>query len=87
MIVPRSALERVISEHKSELSYRDDDGRERVAIFSQMFVGEGARSWLGEDYSFCERLRASDIEISAPVEGKSIHDGIMLDLHDAAALP
>ena len=90
MIVPRPALERVLAEHRSELTYRDDDGNDRVAIFSQMFVsgGEGqARLWLGEDYSFCERLRASDIEIGAPVQGKSNHDGNMLDLHDAAGLP
>lgn len=88
MIVPRPALERVIGDYP-DLAYHDDDGLERVAIFSQMFVrpGDDRTWWLGEDYSFCERLRASGIEIAAPVEGQSIHDGIMLDLADAAALP
>jgi hypothetical protein len=89
MIVPRSALERVIDAHRSELAYVDDDGAERVAVFSQMFVGQpgDVRMWLGEDYSFCERLRGSGVEIAAPIEGQSIHDGVMLDLADAAALP
>lgn len=88
MIVPRSALELVIEDYRSELSYRDEDGEQRVAIFSQMFAGEPReRIWLGEDYSFCERLRASGIGVAAPVVGKSIHDGIGLDLRDAAALP
>lgn len=87
MIVPRSALELVIEDYRSELSYRDDDGETRVAIFSQMFAGEpGERIWLGEDYSFCERLRASGIAVAAPVDGKSIHDDVILDLRDAAAL-
>jgi hypothetical protein len=95
MIVPRSALERVIDQYRDELAYQDDDGAERVAIFSQLFVrvlrgnsppGD-VRLWLGEDFSFCERLRASGVEIAAPIEGQSIHDGVMLDLADAAALP
>jgi hypothetical protein len=86
MVVPRSALELVTEDYRSELSYRDDDGEQRVALFAQMFVGQ-PRTWLGEDYSFCERLRASGIAVAAPVQGRSIHDGLVLDLRDAAALP
>lgn len=86
MVVPRSALELVTDDYKAELSYRDDDGETRVGLFAQMFVGN-PRVWLGEDYSFCERLRASGIAIAAPVQGKSIHDGMVLDLREAAALP
>lgn len=87
MIVPREALERVINDFRPALEYRDDDGVDRVAVFAQMFTGERPRVWLGEDYSFCARLQASGIELAAPVEGQSIHDGVVLDLADAASLP
>jgi hypothetical protein len=86
MVVPRTALELVTDDYRSELTYRDDDGEDRVALFAQMFVGN-PRVWLGEDYSFCERLRASGIAVAAPVKGTSVHDGMVLDLRDAAALP
>lgn len=95
MIVPRAALERVRDEFRAALSYVDDDGETRVALFAPMFgagnPGSGQkvapRLWLGEDYSFCERLRAAGVELAAPVEGWSMHDGAVIDLADAAALP
>lgn len=88
MIVPRVALERVTDEYRETLSYYDDDGVRRVALFHQLFFGGGPNQlWLGEDYSFCERLRAAGVEICAPVEGSSIHDNVAIDLADAAALP
>ena len=88
MIVPRAALERVRDEYAPTLSYFDDDGEKRVALFSQMFVGDpDTQMWLGEDYSFCERLRGAGVDIAAPVVGSSIHDGAIIDLADAAALP
>jgi hypothetical protein len=88
MLVPRVALERVRDEYRDTLSYHDDDGVRRVALFHQMFFGGGPNQlWLGEDYAFCERLRGAGVEICAPVEGTSIHDGVALDLRDAAALP
>jgi hypothetical protein len=88
MLVPHVALERVTDEYREELSYLDDDGVRRVALFHQTFFGGSPNQlWLGEDYSFCERLRAAGVEICAPVEGSSIHDGVALDLRDAAALP
>ena len=87
MIVPRVALERVRDEYRDTLSYVDDDGVRRVALFAHMFVGDPATQiWLGEDYSFCERLRAAGVELAAPVEGRSVHDGGILDLELAAAL-
>lgn len=88
MVVPRTALQRVINDYRAELSYQDDDGQERVGVFAQMFVQRPAqpRIWLGEDYSFCERVRASGIEIAAPIEGKSVHDGIGLSLAEAASI-
>lgn len=88
MMVPHVALERVTDYCREELSYYDDDGVRRVALFQQTFFGTSPNKlWLGEDYSFCERLRAAGVEICAPVEGTSIHDGVALDLADAAALP
>ncbi len=88
MLVPRVALERVRDEYRESLSYFDDDGERRVALFAMSFVGESPNQlWLGEDYSFCERLRAAGVEIAAPIEGQSIHDGAVLDLARAAALP
>lgn len=86
MVVPRTALQLVTDDYRSELSYRDDDGEERVALFSQLFLGS-PRVWLGEDYSFCARLRASGIAIAAPVKGQSIHDDMLVNLRDVAALP
>lgn len=88
MLVPHVALQRVTDEYRETLSYFDDDGVRRVALFQQMFFGGGPNQlWLGEDYSFCERLRAAGVELCAPVEGTSIHDGVALDLADAASLP
>jgi hypothetical protein len=88
MIVPHVALERVTEYHREDLSYYDDDGERRVALFQQMFFGGGPNQlWLGEDYSFCERLRHAGVEICAPVEGSSVHDNVAIDLADAAALP
>lgn len=90
MVVPRPALERVHHAYAPALSYLDDDGERRVALFAQAFVGQfdigEARTWLGEDYSFCDRLRAAGVELAAPIEGKSLHDGVMLDLAVAAEL-
>jgi hypothetical protein len=89
MIVPRPALERVRDEYRDSLSYLDDDGEQRVALFAQMMLPSSDGSpplWLGEDYSFCERLRAVGVELAAPIEGQSMHDGAVLDLADAAAL-
>lgn len=91
MIVPRAALERVRDQCRESLTYVDDDGEQRVALFAHMFVRVDRAPtpgiWLGEDYSFCERCRAAGVELAAPVEGHSIHDGAILDLADAAALP
>lgn len=88
MIVPRVALECVRNQFRERLSYYDDDGVQRVALFQMMLFGGGPNQlWLGEDYSFCERLREAGVEIAAPIEGGSIHDGAALDLAQVAALP
>lgn len=88
MVVPHVALARVTDEYRETLSYFDDDGVRRVGLFHMLFFGGGPNQlWLNEDYSFCERLRAAGVEICAPVEGSSLHDGVAIDLADAAALP
>lgn len=88
MAVPRVALELVRDANSERLTYHDDDGERRVALFEQMFVGGiESQMWLGEDYSFCERLKAAGVDIVAPVEGWSMHDGAVLDLGDASRMP
>ena len=88
MMVPKPALEKVRDAYAGGLSFLDDDGETRVALFAHMFVGEdrGPAQWLGEDYSFCARLRATGIDIAAPVDGRSLHDASIMDLRDAAAI-
>ncbi len=86
MVVPLAALERVRDEYQKVLTYQDEDGVARVALFAQMFVGSPS-IWLGEDYSFCERLRGAGVELAAPVEGMSVHDGVELDLAEASRVP
>lgn len=88
MIVPFEALHLVLEASREDREigdWLDDDGQIKVALFQQMICRElganppGGR-WLGEDYSFCERLRAAGIPIVAPVEGMVVHDGQLLDL-------
>lgn len=82
MVVPLGVLRRV-SEFGCEW-WHDDDDDVKPALFAQCFAlrseTDNRRTWLGEDYSFCERLRAAKVSIVAPVVGVSIHDGIGLDL-------
>ena len=64
--------------------WHDDDDDVKPALFAQRFAPrsetDSRRTWLGEDYSFCELARSAGVPIFAPVEGVSIHDGIGLDL-------
>jgi hypothetical protein len=87
MVVARSALERVTDMHRPTLSFFDDDGVAKVALFHQAFVGnDGQQLWLNEDYSFTERLRAADVSIVAPIEGRASHDGVMINLAECASI-
>ncbi len=83
MVVPLEALRR-ISEHGAGEWWHDDDDEVKPALFAQRFAlrseTDSRRTWLGEDYSFCELARSAGVPIFAPVEGISIHDGIGLDL-------
>lgn len=84
MVVTRTALRHVVDSSRPSLRFVDDDGIEKVAIFQTVMVEDvranGAIRWLGEDLSFCTRLRAADVEIFAPCAGISVHDGYRLDL-------
>lgn len=81
MVVPLEALEVVTLLHERFLTWHDDDDVDKVALFQTIFPTlEGHTRWLGEDYSFCERLREAGIPIVAPVEGVAIHDGFAIDL-------
>lgn len=85
MVVPRRALE-LVTESTTAYGggWHDDDDQHKAPLFSQLFLARSetdARvAWLGEDYSFCERLRTSGIPIMAVVEGVSVHDGCALEL-------
>lgn len=81
MIVPLEPLEAVTRLNERDLTWHDDDGADKVALFQTIFpMIDGHPRWLGEDYSFCERLRECGIPIVAPVEGRAVHDGTLLDL-------
>ena len=82
MVVPLGALERVMADQNRDVwGFDDDDGEHKLALFHQTFVDAGDRRlWLGEDYSFCWRLRAAGVPLVGIVEGIAIHDGVGLDL-------
>lgn len=72
MVVPRSAL---VAAGEFSDQYRDDDGEQKLAYFRDLVEGD---RWLGEDLSFCARLRAADVQLVAPVDGQSYHAGMLL---------
>lgn len=86
MVVPRAALEKVTEAYRSTLTFLDDDRASKVALFQQVLVGAPEQLWFGEDFSFCERLRAAGVEIVAPVVGLSSHDGAVVDLAECSRL-
>lgn len=83
MVVPLAALRALVAAKDWDW-WHDDDDDVKPALFAQRFEPRSAtdarRTWLGEDYSFCSRLREVGVTIVAPVVGVSIHDGIGLDL-------
>lgn len=82
MVVPLDVLRALVATDCEW--WLDDDGESKAALFAQCFAPRSEtdqrRTWLGEDFSFCERLRRAKVSIVAPVVGVSIHDGIGLDL-------
>lgn len=72
MAVPRSAL---MAAAEFAEQYHDDDGQTKLAYFRELVEDE---RWLGEDLSFCARLRAADVQLVAPVDGQSYHAGMLL---------
>lgn len=83
MVVPLAALQRVSDDERADW-WHDDDDQPKRALFQQLFAprsdDDQRLAWLGEDYSFCERLRASGVSIVGIVDGVAIHDGQALDL-------
>ena len=86
MVITRPALQRAAARFHDQLAFLDDDRQTKVALFQPMLVGAPERLWFGEDYSFCERVRAADVAIFAPVAGISSHDGVVIDLDECARL-
>lgn len=83
MIVTRQALLQVLEHARgSLLPWRDDDGAIKVPLFEHIFEPneDGTYSWLGEDLSFCRRMRAAGVELLGLTSGWSVHDGQKLEL-------
>lgn len=72
MLLNRAALERVSDHYRSELAWRDDDGVSKIALFQPILSGG---EWLGEDFSFCDRLLAAGVGLWAVLDGVSLHAG------------
>lgn len=81
MVVTRQALVVLDARFEQDLSFVDEDGVEKVALFDMLFCGTEPR-WLNEDLSFSERARRCDIPIVAPIDGVSVHDKHQLPLHE-----
>lgn len=60
------------------LQFIDDDATAKLALFQLMITPEG--QWLGEDFSFCERLRRAGVPLVALCSGVSMHAGHALDV-------
>lgn len=85
MLVSRGALNRLYEKYPS-LSWVDEsDGEEKLALFEH--YRERGGGWFGEDYSFVMRARNAGIDVLAPVQGHSNHDGLALDLTDLRNVP
>lgn len=74
-VTTRAALQQVC-EHFPELGFVDDDQQRKLALFEML--REPGGQWLGEDYSFCERLRTAGVELLALLNGCSTHEGAPL---------
>lgn len=80
MLVTRVALRHVMAETERELPLWIDDAdkQPKVPLFAMKQMANG--QWLGEDYSFCQRLNDAAIDIRAPLSGVSMHAGNALRL-------
>lgn len=77
-VTTRAALQQVSERYCPELVWTDDDQQNKVALFEMLRTPDGR--WLGEDYSYCERLRAAGVELLALLNGVSNHEGNALVL-------
>jgi hypothetical protein len=71
----RATLEHALATN-THLSFRDDDGEERVGLFHED-LADGR--WWGEDLSFFRHL-PPDVRIEALATGHTAHAGMVLDL-------
>lgn len=80
MVLSREALDRtVLAAELTTDFWRDDaDGLNKAPLFQTIITEEG--QWLGEDFSFCERLWRADVELVGILTGVSMHAGNALAL-------
>jgi hypothetical protein len=78
------AMSRTTLEHallaNAHLSYRDDDGEQRVGLFHED-LADGR--WWGEDLSFFRHL-PPDVRVEVLATGHTAHAGMVLDLSTLA---
>lgn len=80
MMISRNALERMVDHYKPSLSCVNDISNtkqaipEYVALFDTMICPD-TRRYLSEDYAFCRRAQALDIDIWADIASPLAHIG------------
>lgn len=83
LMLSRVALQEVTDMCNPALAWDDDDEQRKVALFRDLaWQNHETRrqEWLGEDFSFCHRLRDAGVELRGVVEGVSRHAGEALQL-------
>jgi hypothetical protein len=82
MLLTAGALHAVTEYFRSELEFVDDDRDRKVALFQLLISDEREPfgQWLGEDFSFCDRLHGAGVELRALLSGASMHAGSPLAL-------
>lgn len=81
--VTRAALREMQRIYAPNLTFLDDDGKERVGVFCE-FIREGW--WLREDYAFFSRVPPS-IHVEALCTGETNHAGLHLTLEKLDQYP
>lgn len=80
---------RYLAAQYPELSFKDEDGQTKSAVFFDQLLPEpdGSNSWLGEDVAFCRRAHMSGVRLEALCTGVTAHAGQVLKLETVADLP
>lgn len=92
----RAALDRLWECYEPSLSFYDDDGQTKVALFLEMLAPQAeariilprppVQIWTGEDVSFCRRAALARVRLEALVTGVTAHAGVALRLESVPAL-